>query len=179
MSTYFDRAKRKKRKYKVTDRMAVEEIYESVDSQCHLTFDYLLFCFVAAMISGVGLIQDSSVTVVASMLVSPLMGPILGVTFGTVIRYDLRTPLSFAASGFTLTPALHVYVAHYVAHCVRACVCVARSREMVWRAFRNEVWGILVCLLVGFVTGFVRAPSLAAAQSVAPHGRDVPVCVRR
>ena len=36
----------------MTDRMAVEEIYESVDSQCHLTFDYLLFCFAAAMIAG-------------------------------------------------------------------------------------------------------------------------------
>jgi len=36
--------------------MAVEEIYESVDSQCHLTFDYLLFCFVAAMISGVSVV---------------------------------------------------------------------------------------------------------------------------
>ena len=52
LSTFFDRRVRKKRKYKMTDRMAVEEIYESVDSQCHLTFDYLLFCFVAAMISG-------------------------------------------------------------------------------------------------------------------------------
>ena len=66
--------------------MAVEEIYEAVDSQSHLTFDYLLFCFVAAMISGVGLITESSVTVVASMLVSPLMGPILGVTFGVTVR---------------------------------------------------------------------------------------------
>ena len=88
---------------------------------------------------GVGLIQDSSVTVVASMLVrchrstclpppliivcglficqvSPLMGPILGVTFGAVIR----------------------------------------SPEMVWRSFRNEIWGILICLLVGFITGLVR-----------------------
>ena len=38
------------------------------------------------MIAAVGLVTNSSVTVVASMLVSPLMGPILAVTFGAKIR---------------------------------------------------------------------------------------------
>ena len=31
----------KKRKYDFTDRMTVEEIYEIIDGQAHLTFDYL------------------------------------------------------------------------------------------------------------------------------------------
>jgi uncharacterized membrane protein len=38
------------------------------------------------MIAGLGLVDDSSVNVVASMLVSPLMGPIMATTFGAVIR---------------------------------------------------------------------------------------------
>jgi len=38
------------------------------------------------MIAAAGLSSDSSVTVVASMLVSPLMGPILCVTFGAAIQ---------------------------------------------------------------------------------------------
>eukprot|EP00954_Amorphochlora_amoebiformis_P014626 1144011-Amorphochlora_amoeboformis.AAC.3 len=46
----------------------------------------MAFTVVAAIIAGVGLLTDSSVTVVASMLVSPLMGPILGVTFGFLIK---------------------------------------------------------------------------------------------
>mmetsp|Transcript_28956 Transcript_28956/g.40713 ORF Transcript_28956/g.40713 Transcript_28956/m.40713 type:complete len:409 (-) Transcript_28956:32-1258(-) len=81
-----EEATKKKRKYAWTDRMTVEEIFESIDSQSHLTFDYLAMVFVAAVISSMGLITDSSVTVVASMLVSPLMGPILCVTFGCAIR---------------------------------------------------------------------------------------------
>ena len=78
--------KKKKRKYKLDDRLAYEEIYDKIDGQLHLTFDYLALITVAGLISAVGLVTDSSVSVVASMLVSPLMGPILGMTFGTVIN---------------------------------------------------------------------------------------------
>lgn len=74
-----------RRQFSTTERQTIEEIYEIVDSGTHMTFDYLAFTFVAAIISAVGLITDSSVTVVASMLVSPLMGPILGIAFGLFI----------------------------------------------------------------------------------------------
>jgi len=59
------------------ERLPLDEIWEAVDSQNHLTFNYLAFVFVAALISTVGLATDSAATVVASMLVSPLMGPIM------------------------------------------------------------------------------------------------------
>lgn len=89
LSHYYEnrsQGQKKKRKYILSDRMTVEEIYEIIDGQSHLTFDYLAMICVAALIAAVGLITDSSVTVVASMLVSPLMGPILGVTFGASIE---------------------------------------------------------------------------------------------
>jgi hypothetical protein len=40
----------------------------------------------AALIAGTGIAVNSSVSVVASMLISPLMGPILGIAFGFVAR---------------------------------------------------------------------------------------------
>ncbi len=52
----------------------------------HLTFDYLVMLLVACFIAAVGLISDSAVTVVASMLVSPLMGPILCIAFGLTVN---------------------------------------------------------------------------------------------
>lgn len=76
---------RTKRAYRWDDRKTMEEIYQCVDSGVHLTFDYLCFIVVASCICAGGLITDSSVLVVASMLVSPLMGPILGLTFGATI----------------------------------------------------------------------------------------------
>jgi len=63
----------------------IDEMYEIVDGGVHLTFEYLAFCVVGGIIAAVGLLTDSSVTVVASMLVSPLMGPILGISFGYLI----------------------------------------------------------------------------------------------
>ena len=46
------------------------------------TFDYILLLLAAGFMAAVGLACNSSVVVVASMLVSPLMGPILGIAFG-------------------------------------------------------------------------------------------------
>jgi uncharacterized hydrophobic protein (TIGR00271 family) len=62
--------------------MTTEEIFESIDAGSHLTFDYCVMTFVASLIAAIGLLTDSSVSVVASMLVSPLMGQILAVTWG-------------------------------------------------------------------------------------------------
>jgi uncharacterized hydrophobic protein (TIGR00271 family) len=81
---------KKKRKYEIHHRRPVEEIFCQVDDGAHLTFDYLCLIAMASMMAGIGLINDSSVTIVASMLVSPLMGPILAMTFGTLIgKFDI------------------------------------------------------------------------------------------
>eukprot|EP01104_Vermistella_antarctica_P017649 TRINITY_DN6289_c0_g1_i7.p1 TRINITY_DN6289_c0_g1~~TRINITY_DN6289_c0_g1_i7.p1 ORF type:complete len:465 (-),score=51.81 TRINITY_DN6289_c0_g1_i7:126-1520(-) len=85
-TTYYKKVSNKKRVYAVSDRQSLEEIYQAVDSQIHLTFDYIVFVVAAAMIAAVGLLQDSDAVVVASMIVSPLMSPIMGITFGAVIR---------------------------------------------------------------------------------------------
>ena len=50
------------------ERLSYEEIYDFVDSQLHLTFDYLALIIVGALIAGVGLLTDSPVSVVASMV---------------------------------------------------------------------------------------------------------------
>lgn len=75
----------KRRRYRVDDRMTTEEILQTIDDSSHLTFDYLANIVVGGVIAAVGLLTDSPVTVVASMLVSPLMGPILAIAFGLTI----------------------------------------------------------------------------------------------
>jgi uncharacterized hydrophobic protein (TIGR00341 family) len=66
--------------------LAVEEIYESVKKQASLSFDYMAFAILAAVMAGIGLIQNNVTVIVASMLLSPLMGPMLGVALGYVVR---------------------------------------------------------------------------------------------
>jgi len=77
---------KKRRKYRVDESLSYDEVYNTIDSQLHLTFDYLALIVVGGIIAAIGLLTNSAVSVVASMLVSPLMGPIVGMTFGAVIK---------------------------------------------------------------------------------------------
>ena len=68
--------------------LAVEEIYENVKKQSSLSFDYISFIILAAVMAGFGLIQNNVTIIVASMLLSPLMGPMLAIAFGYVVKDD-------------------------------------------------------------------------------------------
>ena len=65
-------------------RIAVEKVAEMVYESSSFSFDYAMLCLVASVLSCIGLVTNSVVIIVASMLVSPLMGPILAFTFGYV-----------------------------------------------------------------------------------------------
>ncbi|NHJ14845.1 MAG: TIGR00341 family protein [Candidatus Thorarchaeota archaeon] len=67
-------------------QLAVEEIYENVKSGAALSFDFMAFTIVAAVMAGIGLIQNNVTIIVASMLLSPLMAPMLAVALGYVVR---------------------------------------------------------------------------------------------
>ena len=51
--------------HRLDDRLTIEEIYSIVDEGTHLTFDYMLNTFYAAMIAALGLASDSAPTVVS------------------------------------------------------------------------------------------------------------------
>ncbi|XP_001653400.2 uncharacterized protein LOC5570921 [Aedes aegypti] len=67
-------------------QLNVASIVDNVRNGAVITFDYVTMLITAAIIAAFGLIEDSSVNLIASMLVSPLMGPILAAVFGTVIK---------------------------------------------------------------------------------------------
>lgn len=51
-----------------SERMSYDEMLDLIDSQIHLTFDYLALIVVGALICANGLLTNSSVSVVASMV---------------------------------------------------------------------------------------------------------------
>ena len=65
--------------------MLVTEVVGRIRSGALFTFDYVALVILASTISFFGLLENSSVVLVASMLVSPIMGPILAGIFGAVI----------------------------------------------------------------------------------------------
>ncbi|KAH9488304.1 hypothetical protein Btru_066903 [Bulinus truncatus] len=73
-------------KKSIKSRLVVAQVVDAVKSDAIFTFDFLMLVMLASMVAVMGLLEASSVALVASMLISPLMGPIIAGVFGTVIR---------------------------------------------------------------------------------------------
>ncbi|XP_071451867.1 uncharacterized protein [Hetaerina americana] len=69
----------------VRSKLTVAQVVDGVRSSGELTFDFVLLVVTAGMVAAMGLVENSSVNIVAAMLISPLMGPIVTATFGVVI----------------------------------------------------------------------------------------------
>lgn len=59
----------------MTARVTVAQVVANVYAAADFTFDFLLYIILAAWIATMGLLDNSVVNTVASMLVSPMMGP--------------------------------------------------------------------------------------------------------
>ena len=73
-------------KTSVRTRVMVHQVIASIRASTALSFDFVLLICLASMLAAFGLLENSSVIIVASMLVSPLMNPLLGIVFGLSIR---------------------------------------------------------------------------------------------
>ena len=64
----------------------MSEVIARIQVGAEFSFDFLLLLVLAGIIAFMGLMESSSVVLVASMLVSPLMGPILAGIFGGAVH---------------------------------------------------------------------------------------------
>jgi len=70
----------------VRARLMVHQVVASIRASSAISFDFVLLICLASMLAAFGLLENSTVIIVASMLVSPLMNPIMGIVFGLSIR---------------------------------------------------------------------------------------------
>ena len=73
-------------KKSVRARLMVHQVVASIRASSALSFDFVVLICLASMLAAFGLLESSTVTIVASMLVSPLMNPIMGIVFGLAVR---------------------------------------------------------------------------------------------
>ncbi|XP_017090571.2 uncharacterized protein [Drosophila bipectinata] len=66
-------------------RLNVNQVVRQVRRDATLTFDFVVLLIAAALLSCVGLVENSFLFLSSSMLISPLMGPIIAAIFGSVI----------------------------------------------------------------------------------------------
>ena len=102
-------------------------------------FNYNTLLLVASVIAGLGLVSNSTATIIASMLVSPIMGPVVAIAYG---KYCLEDD--------TTSKDLH-FGAYYGPFSSTGTTIF--DRKMVRLAWANELVSILVCILVGIIIG--------------------------
>ena len=61
-------------------------MHEKFEVGVRFAFNYNVLLLVASVLAGLGLVSNSSATIIASMLVSPIMGPVVGLAYATVIK---------------------------------------------------------------------------------------------
>ncbi|XP_030380462.1 uncharacterized protein LOC115628479 isoform X2 [Scaptodrosophila lebanonensis] len=70
----------------VRSRLNVAQIVRDVRQDAAITFDFCILLVSAAVLASFGLVENSTIFLASSMLISPLMGPIIAAIFGTVIE---------------------------------------------------------------------------------------------
>ena len=110
------------------NRSTVKEIYTSVHAGAERSFNFTVNLIAAGVIAGVGIAGNSSVSTVASMLISPMMGPILAIAFGSAImNRKLKTKL-------------------------------CPGKMLLLTGIQNTFITIVEVWMIGFIQGFVYAP---------------------
>lgn len=64
----------------------VKMMHGRMEEGATLSFNYNTLLLVASILAGLGLVSNSTATIIASMLVSPIMGPVVGLAYGSTIR---------------------------------------------------------------------------------------------
>ncbi|XP_075979038.1 uncharacterized protein LOC142978459 [Anticarsia gemmatalis] len=138
----------------VRARTNLAQVLHDVKANGALTFDWVFMLLVAAFVAAIGLIENSTVILVASMLISPLMGPITAGTLGTAVR-DRSLQLMGVKNEF-----LGLFLSLVVGFLVGLTICALDERygviedwptdEMLARCAHRSLWiGILVAIPSG------------------------------
>ena len=63
----------------------IRKMHDKISEGVNWDFNYGTLLVIACLVSGLGLVTNSSTTVISSMLLSPFMGPVIGISYGVII----------------------------------------------------------------------------------------------
>ncbi|MFX0135289.1 MAG: TIGR00341 family protein [Candidatus Hodarchaeota archaeon] len=70
----------------IKSKVPVEELYRELVSNSELTYKFIMFSLLAALLAGFGLVYDNGVIIIAAMVLAPLLGPILALSYAFVVN---------------------------------------------------------------------------------------------
>jgi len=143
-------------------RMNVAEIVHEVRESAQITFDFLCLVVVAGILAAFGLVEDSTLFLAASMLISPLMGPIIAGIFGSVIKDRNLQILG------VFNELIGLFVATSVGFLFGIIVCGLDDKYGVGEGLTNEI--LSRCELHSVLVGILIALPSGAAVAIAILG---------
>jgi len=159
-------------------RISIEEIEQYLEGQNQLSFNYIIFILLSAIIAGVGLILNSPVYIIASMILSPLIGPILGLSFGIVSKNNpmVKKGLINQIIGLSLTIGVGLLLG------ILAIIIYKNpevTTEMLIRTFPNY-FDLIIAVCAGIAVGFAITENIkstligiAIAASITPPAVNI------
>ena len=144
----------------IKSRLLVSEVIARIRAGAEFSFDFLLLLLLAGTIAFFGLMENSSVVLVASMLVSPLMGPILAGIFGGAVndksltwcgvRHEVYSLMICILLGFVLGLPLVPWISGYYYHGTDITQLQFPTSEMLSRGELRSLWvGVLIAVPSG------------------------------
>ncbi len=91
-------------------RISRSELYEDIAAESAFDIRFVVMVTLATVVVTVGLIQDSSVIVLAAMVIAPLLGPNMALALGTTLgdASMIRRSAKAASAGFALALVLAI-----------------------------------------------------------------------
>jgi uncharacterized hydrophobic protein (TIGR00341 family) len=86
-------------------RISRPELYEGIAGESTLSWRFVVMVLLAAIVVTVGLVRDSSVIVLAAMVIAPLLGPNMALALGTTLGDTAMTRRSARAAGIGFAAA--------------------------------------------------------------------------
>uniref|UniRef100_A0A1B0FAS8 DUF389 domain-containing protein n=1 Tax=Glossina morsitans morsitans TaxID=37546 RepID=A0A1B0FAS8_GLOMM len=142
----------------VRSRLNVAQIVRDVRQDAAITFDFLVLLVSAAILASFGLVEDSTIFLASSMLISPLMGPIIAAIFGTVIKDSSLGKLGLK------NELLGIFTAIFVGFVFGMIVCAIDERYGIGEGLTTEM--LSRCELHSLIVGLFTAIASGAAAAI-------------
>ncbi|ENN79754.1 hypothetical protein HUJ04_003836 [Dendroctonus ponderosae] len=153
-------------------RLTVAQVVENVKNKAAMTFDFIILLMISTILCALGLVENNSIYMLSSMLISPMMGPVMAGTFGSVIqdKHLKKTGVQNELIGLG--------IATVVGFCYGCVICIATDKygmsdwptyEMYSRGEPRSLWvGAIIALLSGAAVALgILSDNIASLVGVA------------
>ncbi len=160
---------------------AREALYQSVEKNARLDFNYFVLVFLSTVVAAIGLIENNVAVVIGAMVIAPLLGPNLALSLGTALGDVplVKESIVTLLAGICLAVILTVILGYYWPHDLNSHELMSRTvvgPEAIVLALASgaaaalSLTSGLASVLVGVMVAVALLPPAATLGLMLGHG---------